>query len=47
MGMLYEYSDEELLAMGLLTEEQKAERERLRDKYSQEDCPADYPDEHF
>lgn len=47
MGMLYEYSQEEREALGLLSEEDLTQKERLRDKHSQEDCPANYPDDHF
>ena len=36
MGMLYEYSNEELKAMGLLIEEDLTQKERMRDKHSDE-----------
>lgn len=37
MGMLYEYSNEELKAMGLLIEEDLTQKERMRDKHDFDD----------
>lgn len=42
MGMLYEYSNEELKAMGLYPEEVLTQKEQMRDKHGD---PAAYYDE--